>query len=588
MQRLAPEQLFPILAWGRNYRLSTFASDLNAAVVITVMLITQSMAYGLLAGLPPQTGLYASILPLMCYALFGSSGALSVGPFAITSIMTAAALNSAFPDKSDMAAILHGAALLALLSGCFLLLFGLFRLGFLSNFISSPVISGFITASAITIAASQVGNLLGGNITLGDIAESGGSMSRVINQVNPYTATISVLAMLLLYIIPKIIKALVIYLRGSPVLAELLGKTAPIPVLVVSGLCVAWFRLDTQGVAIVGAIPEGLPHLALELFHSSHDWNNLVLPDLAISAALISLITFVSSVSAAQSFAAQKRRRVEPDQEAVGLGVANIAASLSGSFPVSGSLSRSAINFKAGSETPASGLFTALGVAVATLYLTPWFYYLPIAALTAMIIMAVLSLVDFDAIRRCWNYSKKDFYALLITLVVTLVGGVESGLSAGVVLSVVLHLYRSSVPHTAVLGLIPGTEHFRNVLRYDVITHPDVVVLRIDSSLYFANCRFLEDKVNDLVATYPDARHLLLVCSAINDIDVSALESLYTIQQCLLDAGITLHLSEIKGPVQDKLRRSHFLEHLSGEVYLTNYAAWTMLASRPVGDDYII
>ena len=325
--------------------------------------------------------------------------------------------------------------------------------------------------------------------------------------------------------------------------------------------------MEGQGVQIVGVVPQSLPPLTVPPLTPD------ILRQLLLPAFLISIIGFVESISVAQTLAAKKRQRIDPDQELIGLGAANISASLTGGFPVTGGFSRSVVNFDAGASTPAAGAFTAVGLAIAAVALTPLIYFLPKATLAATIIVAVLSLVDLGILRRSWGYSKADFSAVLATIVVTLGIGVEAGVSAGVGLSILLHLYRSSRPHIAEVGLVPGTEHFRNVLRHHVETSPHVVSLRVDESLFFANARFLEDRIQLRVSADPEIKHVILQCTAINAIDLSALESLEAINDRLREMGVSLHLSEVKGPVMDRLQKSHFLEELSGGVFLSQFEA---------------
>ena len=314
-------------------------------------------------------------------------------------------------------------------------------------------------------------------------------------------------------------------------------------------------------------MPQGLPPLTLPL------WDLNLLKQLALPALLISIVGFAESVSVGQTLAAKRRQRLEPNQELIALGASNISASLSGGFPVTGGFARSVVNFDAGAQTPAAGIYTAVGIALASLFLTPALYYLPQATLSATIIVAVLSLVDLTIFKRTWQYSKADFAAALSTFVVTLAIGVELGLVTGVSVSLTLFLYRTSRPHIAEVGLVPGTEHFRNVLRHSVLVNPTLVSLRVDESLYFANSKALEDQINQAVATRSNLQHIVLLCSAINDIDSSALESLELIELRLASAGISLHLSEVKGPVMDRIKHTHFLQQLSGKIFLTHYQA---------------
>jgi sulfate permease, SulP family len=317
----------------------------------------------------------------------------------------------------------------------------------------------------------------------------------------------------------------------------------------------------------VGVVPSGLPDF------TTPEISSTLVQSLALPALLISVVGFVESVSVGQTLAAKRRQRIDPDQELIGLGASNLAASVSGGFPVTGGFARSVVNFDAGAETPAAGAFTAVGLALATLYLTPLLSYLPQATLAATIIVAVMSLVDLSILKRAWNYAKSDFAAVMATILLTLGVGVEAGIVAGVALSILLHLYKSSRPHIAILGRVPGTEHFRNIKRHTVETDATLLSMRVDESLFFANARFLEDQVYAVIAEYPSTRNLVLVCPAINDIDLSALESLESINERLKDAGVTFHLSEVKGPVMDKLERSGFLPHLTGKVFLSHHQA---------------
>lgn len=279
------------------------------------------------------------------------------------------------------------------------------------------------------------------------------------------------------------------------------------------------------------------------------------------------------SISVAQTLAAKRRQRIDPNQELIGLGMANIGAGFSGGYPVTGGFARSVVNFDAGAETPAAGAYTALGLAIASVALTPLVYDLPDATLAATIIVAVLSLVDFSILRRAWTYSRADFAAVAGTILLTLLMGVETGVTAGVVLSIMLHIYKTSRPHIAEIGLVPGTQHFRNIRRHEVLTDPEILMLRIDESLYFANARYLEDYLLDRVTRDDRLRHVVLMCSAVNAIDLSALESLEALNERLHGMGVSLHLSEVKGPVMDRLRRSHFLDQLTGKVYLSQFDA---------------
>jgi SulP family sulfate permease len=320
-------------------------------------------------------------------------------------------------------------------------------------------------------------------------------------------------------------------------------------------------------------VPQSLPPLTLPGLSPD------LIGALLVPAILISVIGFVESVSVAQTLAAKKRQRIDPDQELIGLGAANLGAAFTGGYPVTGGFSRSVVNYDAGAQTPAAGAYTAVGLAIAAMALTPLVYYLPNATLAATIIVAVLSLVDLTILKKTWSYSRADFMAVAVTILLTLGLGVEVGVAAGVAVSILLHLYKTSRPHVAEVGLVSGSQHFRNINRHTVETDPTLVTLRVDESLYFVNARFLEDLIQKRVTDGCEVRNVVLMCSAINDVDYSALESLEAINFRLKDMGVGLHLSEVKGPVMDRLQRSHFIDDLNGRVFLSQYDAWKALAA---------
>lgn len=555
----------PCLDWLRECRRDTVVRDLVAASIVTVMLIPQSLAYALLAGLPAEVGLYASMAPLVAYAAFGSSRVLAVGPAAVVSLMTATAIGDLAPPGSP--ALLGAALVLAVMSGLMLGAMGLLRLGFLAHFLSHPVVSGFITASGVLIAAGQLKVLLG-------IPAAGTTLPALLADLLPrldqaHGLTVAVglgsLAFLLgarWGLAPGLQR-----LGMDPRRADLLAKAAPVAAVVLGTGLSGGLGWSSAGLGVVGAIPQGLPTLTLPPLDLAL-WQSL-----APAALLISIVGFVESISVGQTLAARRRQRIDPDRELIALGAANLAAGLSGGCPVTGGFARSVVNFDAGAQTPAAGVFTAVGLMLAALLLTPALRHLPQATLGATIVVAVLSLVDFGVLQRTWRYDKADFAAAAATLAGTLLTGVESGLALGVGLSLVLHVARSSRPHIAVVGQVPGTEHFRNVERHAVRTSATLLSLRVDESLYFANARALEDRVNAELADRPALRHLVLQCSAINAIDASALESLEAIEHRLREAGVALHLSEVKGPVMDRLRDSDLLRRLGGQVFLSHYQA---------------
>jgi len=559
------KQYFPILQWGRDYNKTLLTDDAVAAMIVTIMLIPQSLAYALLAGLPAHVGLYASILPLVAYTIFGTSSTLAVGPVAVVSLMTATAIGGL--GITDPDALIAAAAMLALLSGVMLVVMGLLRLGFLANFLSHPVISGFISASGLIIALSQFKHLLGVQASGHTLIELVGALASKLDQINTPTFIMGVLATGFLFWVRKGLQPLLKAMGLGARMAGLLAKMGPVAVIIATIVATKGFDLNQHGVAIVGEVPQGLPSLSLPGFNADL-WGSLV-----GSALLISIIGFVESVSVAQTLAAKKRQRIYPDQELIGLGASNVASAVSSGFPVTGGFSRSVVNFDAGAATPAAGAFSAIGIALATMFLTPFLYYLPKAALAATIIVAVLSLVDFSILRRTWVYSKADFTAVFLTLVGTLALGVEIGVSLGVVASILLYLMKTARPHIAIVGQVGESEHFRNVERHQVRVWDDLLSIRVDQSLYFANARSLEDFVTAHLADHPKIKHVVLQCSAVNEIDASAIESLEAINEKLASMGVDFNLSEVKGPVMDRLDRIHFTHHLSGQVFLSQMDA---------------
>jgi SulP family sulfate permease len=559
------QQYFPILEWGAEYTGKTFTNDIIVALIVSIMLIPQSLAYAQLAGLPPEVGLYASMAPLLLYAIFGTSRSLSVGPVAVTSLMTLAAVA---PLAAQGTPEYLGAAMaLALLTGLILLILGFLKLGFLSNFMSFPVMSGLGTAVGIQIATGQLTPVLG-------IPSAGGTfLSQIISlvknfgQINIYTAAIGVPVVIFLLLVRKNLADLLTRAGMNKGLAGILAKMGPVIAIVITILVVSGLELEKQGVKIVGAVPAGLPSITLPPFDLAL-WSQLLTP-----ALLIAIIGYVASISVAQTLAAKKRQHVDPNQELVALGAANIGASLSGGFPVAGGFSRSIVNFEAGAETPAAGAFTAIGIALVALFLTPLLFFLPSATLGATIFVAVLSMVNFKAVKLTYAYSHTDGIAMALTIILTLTLGVIAGLIAGIGVSLMMYLYRTSRPHVAIIGQITGTGQFRNIDRHEVVTDSRIVAMRLDESLYFPNARFLEAKVNEIVSSNPGIRHFILNCSAVNAIDASGLESLKSINQRLKDGGIAFHLSEVKGPIMDGLKKTQFYQEIKDRIHFTHYDA---------------
>jgi SulP family sulfate permease len=560
--------------WSRGYGAADATGDAGAAVIVTIMLVPQSLAYAMLAGLPPATGLYASMLPLLGYAAFGSSRALAVGPVAVVSLMTAAAIGPLGLPPGEAAA---AAGLLALLVGALLFAAGVLRLGFFADLLSHPVVAGFVAASALLIAAGQLRHLLGAPVEGGTLPELAASLWHVWPQTHGLTLALGLAGLALLIGLRRWTEPLARRLGAPAGLAAALGRMGPAVAVVAATAASVALGLAARGVAVVGEVPAGLPPLALPPMDAA------LARELAGAAALFALVGFVESVSVARTLAARRGERIDADRELLGLGAANLSSGVSGGFPVTGGFARSVVNFDAGARSPLAGVGAAAGLALVAMAAAPLLAPMPRAILAATVIVAVAQLVDLHPLQRARAYARGDFAAGLATLLLTLGFGVEAGLAAGTALAVLLHLQRAARPHVAEVGRVPGTEHFRNVLRHRVETRPGLLTLRIDESLFFANARRMVEMV-ERRAGEADARDVVLMCSAVNEIDLSALEALEELVRRLDLHGVRLHLSEVKGPVEDRLRRTGFLDALTGRVFLSQDAAFRALAepSAPV------
>ena len=548
-----------------NYTKTTLAQDAVAAVTVTVLLVPQSLAYALLAGLPPEMGLYASIGPLLLYAAFGSSRTLSVGPVAVASLMTASAIGAV--TEAGIADPISAAIMLALLGGLLMMTLGFLKMGFVANFLSHSVVSGFITASGILIAVSQLKHLFGIPLHGDSLPELLSGFTTQWDSIHLTTLLLGSAVLTFLAFCRSELCLLLSRLGCSARYAAMMSKSAPMLAVIVTIIVSQQLDLAAAGVSVVGEIPGGLPEfnaplLSLELMSA-----------LLVPAFVIALVGFVESVSVGRTLGAKRRERISEDRELLGLGAANMASAVSGGFPVTGGFSRSVVNFDAGAQTQMASVFTAFGIALVALYLTPALYHLPHATLAATIIIAVTGLINFKDITAARALSRADFLTITLTILATLFFGVEAGVAGGIACSIGLHLYKTSVPHVAEVGLVEGTEHYRNVNRHTVITHPGVLSLRVDESLYFANAGFLETYVENKIEETEKVTDVILMCSAVNEIDVTALHALENINLALKSRGARLHLSEVKGPVMDKLATTDFLSSLSGDVFLTHHKA---------------
>ena len=552
-----------MLEWLRPYRRAALPGDISAGIVVAMMMIPQGMAYALVAGLPPAVGIYASIIPPLLYALFGTSTTQSVGPMAIISLMTASTLAPLATPGTALYGVL--AAQLALLSGLVLLLCGLLRIGFLANFFSRPVMSGFTIGSAIVIAWGQLRTLVGGPIEIGMTP-------------HPPSILLGVGSLVLLLAARSHLAPLLRRLRVPAAAADVGAKLAPIAVVLGAMALVQQLGLVQMGVATTGAVPTGLP--GLNLATSSQHWQALLQP-----ALLIGFMVFLISMSGAQALALKRGgEKLVSNRELVGLGAANIGSALTGGFPVTGSMSRSAVNFAAGANTQLASMITAGLLALALVLPTGWLALLPLPTLAATIIVAVLGMLDLSTLRTAWHYDRADALALLATAGGVLILGVEAGVLVGVALSMVVLIWRASRPHIAVLGRIHGTEHFRNVERYSAETTPGLLMLRVDAGLFFGNVDAVNERIDEELVAHAGTRHLVLVLSAVNAIDTSALFGLEELNSSLNRRGVLMHLAEVKGPVMDRLKESDLLGKLNGQVFLSAAIAWDQLAgSRAAG-----
>lgn len=564
---------FALLKQLRAEGSASRSEDLLAGIITAILLVPQGMAYAMLAGLPPEMGLYASIVPPAVYALFGSSRALAVGPVAVAALMVANALTQHYSGE-DQSAVFAGAMILAAETGLILVLLGVLRLGALVSFISHPVLSGFTTGAAILIITSQLKHLSGIGLERGDALTTVAAFLQRLDESHTPTLLFGIGAIVLLMLARKPLTTLLTSVGLSQRVATITGRTAPLVIVIGATVIAALTKADSYGLSVVGDIPAGLPVPSLGFFNAE-GWAAL-LP----SAVLIALVGYVESVSVAKVLAARRRQKINANQELTALGFSNIAAAIAGAMPVAGGFSRSVVNFEAGARTQLAAIVTAFLVAIVALFFTGWFYFLPDAILAGIIVVAVTQLIDIAGARAIWRYDRADGAALITTAIAVLILGIESGLVIGIVLSLALYLWRTSQPHMAVLGQVPGTGHFRNVNRHIVDTLPRALIVRVDENLYFANAGAVEDYLMRHINARPEINAVVLLMSAVSYIDASALEMLEHLEQDLRASGITMHLAEVKGPVMDRLRRTSFGQELAADrIHLSAKSAWDALTN---------
>lgn len=557
----------PVLNWGRNYKKEWLAGDLLAGLIVTIMLVPQGMAYAMLAGLPPQVGLYASILPLILYGLLGTSRVLAVGPVAIVSLLGASGISQF--AVSGTADYMQLALTLALLVGIIQALMGLLRAGFLVNFLSHPILAGFTSAAALVIGFSQLKHLLGIDMPRLEFFETIGYTIDHAGETEPAPFLIGAAGIAILLIFKFMLGGQLKKLRIPLRIATPLTKSGPLVIVLLGTAAVMLLRLhEGSGIKVVGQVPAGLPSLTMPIL-DLETWQ-MLLP----TALVISFVGYMESISVAKSLACKKREQVDSNQELMALGAANFGAALTGGYPVTGGFSRTVVNYDAGANTGLASMITALMIALTVIFLTPLFYFLPQAVLAAIIIVAVLGLIDLKTFKHVWKYNKADAAAMIATFLAVLAIGIEKGILVGVGVTMFLFIWRTSQPHVAVVGRLGDSEIYRNIKRYPVQTCPKAMAVRIDESLYFANTKYLEDTVLDYVAENNNLEHFILIGTAINFIDASALETLESLHRELGDAGVTFHLAAIKGPVMDRLIDIGFVEQFgAGNIHLSTHDA---------------
>lgn len=556
----------PIHRQLRGYDGSIFRSDLSAGLTVGVMLIPQGMAYALIAGMPPIHGLYAALVPLVVYALLGSSRQLAVGPVAMDSLLVAAGVAPlAAGDPERYVAL---ALLLAIMVGALQIAMGVLRFGFLTNFLSLPVLTGFTGAAAIIIAASQLKHLLGIPLPNSNrVIDLGIALTDQADSIEPLALAV-----------------------GGAAIAIMLGSRRWRPrfpgsllVVILFTALAAWLGLEERGLRTVGAVPSGLPSPAMP----GVAWEAAVA--LLPVALTISLVAFMESIAVARVYATRNRYEIDANQELIALGAANLVGGIFRSFPVSGGFSRSAVNDQAGAKTGVASLISAGVIALTLLFLTGFFRTLPNAVLGAIVVVAVANLIRFDEVVRLWKVDRRDFALMAATFITTLGLGVTQGVLAGIILSLGALVYETSRPHTAVLGRLPGTRTWRNLNRHPAAREVEgVKVFRIDAALCFANSEFLADRVESLIDDLPP-RAIVLDFHAVNGIDSTALHQLGEILDGLDGRRIGLWFAGVKGPVMDRLRRAGLSARVGEDRFFFEdddaveaAAAWVRIADTTV------
>jgi len=558
---------FPIFNWLKTYSRTDFNGDLFAGVITAILLVPQGIAFALLAGLPPQFGLYASILPPLFYAVLGTSRTLSVGPVSIAAIMIASALQ--LPEVGALGNPLQSAVILSAESGAILLIMAIFRMGGLVNFISHPVLTGFTSGAALLIIGSQLPQTLG--LKSPTCGFDTVCYQTYLQGTNTTTLLMTGVALALLLFFGKPLLSLLKILRLSPSLITAIGKCGALVTVAFTTFAVMHWNLTAQHVAVVGEISAGLPHLSFD-FIDLEKWKILASP-----ASFIALIAYVESVAIAKVVANLRNEKINPNQELIALGFSNFAAAVSGGMPVAGGFSRTMVNFSAGARTQIAMVIAAIILSIAVVFFTVWFSNIPKTALAVIILVAVIPLVKFKSILHTWQYDKGDGIAELTTLISVLILGIEEGITLGIILTFASYLRKASHPHIAVVGRLPNTKHYRNIKRHKVETWEHLLLMRIDENITFANINFVEEFIETQLRNAPNVKHIVLIFTSVSDIDMTAIEALEQLNESLKNIGITLNFAEVKGFLLDKLEKSDLFTHLNGERFFDVEEAVTQL-----------
>jgi SulP family sulfate permease len=539
------QKILPILEWLPKYKKEWLKGDIGAGLTVGVLLIPQGMAYAMIAGLPPIYGLYTAMIPQIIYAIFGTSRQLAVGPVAMDSLIVASGVGAIAIVGSEHFIAL--AILLALLMGIMQLVFGIFRLGFLVNFLSKPVISGFTSAAALIIGLNQLKHVLGVDIQRNNqLQYLMLDAFHQIKSINWLTFSIGISTIILLLLFKKYFKKL-----PGALLVVILGI-----------LVVRLFNLNEYGVKIVGNIPRGLPAFKIQVM----DFETI--KELAPIALTLSLIAFMEAISIAKSIEFKHNSyKVNASKELIAIGLGNIVGSLFQSYPSTGGFSRTAVNNQAGANTPLATIFSASIVALTLLFLTPLFYYLPKAVLGAVIMVAVFGLLDFKVPKQLLKYTKRDLIILNVTLLTTVSIGIKEGIIIGVILSLVMLIYKSIKPHVAVLGRVPNTYLYRNINRFtDLEIDSNILIIRFDAQLHFANTSFFKDTlISEAAKKGANLKTLIIDGESLNSLDSSGVYAIQDILKYFNQKNVSTYFTGLKGPVRDTMHKSGIINDIGSE-----------------------